>query len=467
MQTLPSPTLAAIRHVRRIHLSDLPALFGKWIEPSLARLKSARNRLFTPPRIFWTFLGQVLAGNCSCKESLSAMLARLYSEEEKTASSNTGGYCKARGRLNRRWVERLHPTIVSVLEAQAGDQGLWQGRTVKIVDGSSVSMPDTEANQKRYPQPSGQKKGCGFPVLRLTALFSLATGAIVAFDYDALRVHERTLFRRLWNHFQAGDVALTDRGFISFADIALLLERGVDSVMRKNARLSTSLRTIKRLGRGDHLVAWKKSSVRPKWLKRNEWESLPDEMTVRQITVHVTIPGFRSRTIEIITTLLDPKAFPKRAFADLYRKRWLAELFLRDVKTSMGMDVLKCKTPQMVRKELRMYLIAYNLIRALMFEAAAQSDTPPLRISFKETADTLRQWAPLLAQAARTSDQKLDNMTDVLLSYIAQNVVPHRPNRVEPRARKRRPKNYPLLNKPRSEYQEIYHRNRYRAGAKA
>ena len=265
------------------------------------------------------FLGQVMAGNCSCQETLPKALAWLFAEKGEKASSDTGGYCKARKRLKRRWVEGLQSTLASTLQSAAGDRGLWQGRPVKIVDGSSVSMPDTAANPKRYPQPKGQQKGCGFPVLRLTAMFSLATGAIGAFAYDALRVHERTLFRRLWNHFAAGDVALTDRGFISFADVSLLSQRGVDSVMRKPSRLGAGLRKTQRLGRGDWLMVWKKPRVCPTWLKRQQWESLPDEMTVRQITVHVHVPGFRSQTIVLITTLLDPKAFPTRAFADLYR----------------------------------------------------------------------------------------------------------------------------------------------------
>ena len=272
------------------------------------------------------------------------------------------------------------------------------------------------------------------------------------------------MFRRLWNHFRPGDVALTDRGFTSFADVWLLRQRGVDSVMRKHSRLSKSLRKLKRVGRNDRLVVWKKTHVCPNWLKRQQWESLPDEMTVRQITVHVHIAGFRSKTIVLITTLLDPKAFPARPFADLYRRRWLAELFLRDVKISMGMDVLKCKTPDMVRNELHMYMLAYNLIRALMLEAALQHGTPPLRLSFKESAHTIRQWAPILSVANWSSPEDLDCATTALLHYISQNIVPHRPNRVEPRARKRRPKNYPLLNKPRPQFREIYHRNKYRAG---
>ena len=218
MRTFPSQTVAVVQHVRRHHLCDLPALFGKWIDPAVARLKGVRHRLFTPVETFWLFLAQVMAGNISCNEALQKALAHL-SLEGKTASANTGGYCKARKRLDRRWIERLHPTVASAIESAAGDHGRWRGRSVKIIDGSSVSMPDTKANQKRYPQPTGQKKGCGFPVMRLTAMFSLATGIILAFAYDALRVHERTLFRRLWKHFKPGDVALADRGFISFADI--------------------------------------------------------------------------------------------------------------------------------------------------------------------------------------------------------------------------------------------------------
>ena len=322
-------------------------------------------------------------------------------------------------------------------------------------------MPDTPENQKRFPQPKTQKPGCGFPVMRVAVLFSMATGAILRAAWDALRVHERTLFHRLWDELKAGDILVADRGFCGFADFYLLLRRGVDCIMRNHQRRTKGVRFLKKLGKDDLLVAWRKSHICPDWLSRAIWKTLPLEMTVRQIHLCVDIPGFRTSKIVLATTLLDPKLYPKALFAELYRRRWLAELFLRNIKTSMGMEVLKCKSPEMVVKEVLMYLIAYNLIRSIMLEAAQAYGGEPLRISFKRTADALRQWMPVIRGAHGAARSRLIN---TLLYYIARLTVPLRPNRCEPRALKRRKKNYQLLNKPRVEFREIAHRNHYKAG---
>jgi len=335
------------------------------------------------------------------------------------------------------------------------------GRRVKIVDGTGISMPDTGPNQKRFPQSKKQKKGCGFPLMRLVVIFSLATGSILRIAYGALGVHERTLFRSLWKWLVRGDIILADRGFCSYADFWFLLQKGVDCVMRNNRRRSKGVGISKRLSRDDHLIVWKKTRVCPKWLSLGKWNAMDDEFTVRQIKFHVKIKGFRTKQITVVTTLLDDKAFPKEFFVFLYRKRWHAELFLRDIKITMGMDVLKCKTPAMIIKELNMYIIAYNLIRCLMLQAAANNGVSALRISFKGTIGAIRQWAPLLNIVCHNK-HKFNEMMKVFLDYIAGDTVPDRPNRFEPRARKRRAKNYQLLNKPRSEFKEIYHRNKYK-----
>jgi len=345
------------------------------------------------------------------------------------------------------------------VESRAEGEGLWCGRRVKVVDGSGLSMPDTAENQAVYPQSRRQKPGCGFPVMRIVALFSLATGAIVALAKDALRVHERTLFRRLWDSLDPGDVVLADRGFCSYADYYRLARRGVDAVMRKNGRRSVGATPGRRLGKGDRLVHWHKTGRCPKWLDREAWDAMGDRLTVREVHFVVDTPGFRSQAITVSTTLLDPRAYPTNAFIELYRRRWMAELFLRDIKTTLGMDILTCKSPDMVHKELLMYLIAYNLVRALMLEASLRHGVPVHRISFKGTLSTVREWTPILAAASRTRRRAL---VDRLIAILARDPLPHRPNRVEPRARKRRPKNYQLLSKPRHELTEVMHRNRYR-----
>ena len=323
-------------------------------------------------------------------------------------------------------------------------------------------MPDTVANQEKYPQPKGQEEGCGFPVMRIVGIFSLTTGVLLDVAKHALSVHERTLFRSLWDLFEPGDVALADRGFTGFADFFYLKERGVEPVMRKHQRRNKGVTQLKRLGKKDRLLAWHKMTLhqRPKWLSKQQWEAMPDRLIVRQLTVAVDVPGFRTKSLVIVTTLLDPKAFPEGAFAELYRKRWAVELYLRHLKTTMGMDVLRCKTPEMVDKELYMHLIAYNLVRAIMLEAATAYAVHLERLSFKGSIVTIGQWAPTLAQA-QSGTEGHDTLYESMLHYIAADPVPHRPNRTEPRARKRRPKNYPLLNKPRGQFKEIPHRNHY------
>jgi len=420
---------------------------------------------FPPSRTFWLFLSQVLTVDGSCRETLRKFLAWLALEKKKSASAKTAGYCKARKRLRIKDVEGVHKSVVGNVERAQRGGGLWCGRRGKVADGSSVSMPDTPANQETYPQPKTQKPGCGFPVMRIVGVFSLATGVLLDVAKSALSVDERTLFRTLWDVFEPGDVALADRGFCSFADFFYLKQRGVDPVMRNHQRRKKGIAQFKRLGKNDRLVAWHKMPLhlRPKWVSKQQWAAMPDRLTVRELTVRVDVPGFRTKTVVIVTTLLDHKAFPARAFAQLYRTRWAVELYLRHIKTTMGMDVLRCKTPDMVEKELWMHTIAYNLIRALMLEAATAYAVHIERLSFKGTAATIRQWAPTLAKA-QAQPERAAALYKLMLYYIAADPVPNRPDRIEPRANKRRPKNYPLLTKPRRLFKEIPHRNRYKKG---
>jgi len=294
--------------------------------------------------------------------------------------------------------------------------------------------------------------------MRIVALFSLATGVLLQYATGSRKAAERPLFRLLWGALEAGDVLLADRGFCSLADFHLLLVRGIDCVMRLHQRRAAGVRVIKKLGRGDTLVEWAKSKVRPKWLTREQWAAIPDAFRVRHITFNVDVKGFRTTRITIATTLLDPKEFPARHFADLYRRRWAVELYLRDIKTALGMDILRCQTPEMVEKELIMHVIAYNLIRATMLKAAAAQGRDITRISFKGTCQAMRGWAPVLAAAPDRDTQRL---VEAMLKAVARTPLPFRPNRTEPRAIKRRQKNYQLMNKPRRQFKECPHRNKY------
>ncbi len=335
---------------------------------------------------------------------------------------------------------------------------LWYGRVVKVVDGSSVSMPDTEDNQVSYPQPSSQKKGCGFPVMRIVATFHLASGALLELRKGRLAVHERTLWHQMWDTYQAGDVVLADRGFCSYADYWMLLKQKVDCVMRLHQQRKEKP-VIQILGKNDHLVQWKKTRKSPKWLTPQQWEKLPEFMTVRHVRVDIDRPGFRTKKVIVATTLLDHKRYPPQAIADLYLRRWMAELFLRDVKTTMNMEVLRCRTTHMIHKELAMFIIAYNLIRFLIYQAALKNNRDPYRISFAGAMQTIRQWFPLLP-ILKGEKEKI-HFIEEMIQILAADILTRRERKRHPRAIKRRPKSYQLLTKPRHEFEEIPHREKY------
>ena len=453
------PLSAGSRRLRSSALTDLIALFSGWICLPKDPTRSSRDRVFTTWRTFWLFLSQVLSSSHTCRETVRKAQAWLFREQGKDLSPNTSAYCQARKRLPQTSLNNVHDQIVERLQARVQPSQLWHGRQVKIVDGSSVSMPDTPSNQKSFPQPCGQKPGCGFPVMRLVGLFSLATGSLLAMRTGPLHDHEQTLWRRLWDMLTPGDVALGDRGFCSYANFWLLGQRCVDSITRLHQARSVGLRILKRVGKRDHLVEWTKSKVGPKWMSKQQWNQIPSTLKVRHITFSITIAGFRTKVVTVATTLLDPKTFPSYSFVELYRRRWLAELFLRDLKTSMRMEVLRCKTPALVRKEITMHAIAHNLVRALMWESARKHHVDLYRLSFMGTLATIRQWSPLLA--GLTSKVVRRNMINALLKCLARDLLPIRPSRVEPRAVKRRPKPYQLLTKPRRQFKEIIHRGKH------
>jgi hypothetical protein len=408
--------------------------------------------------VFWLFLSQVLSADRACRETLRKFQAWL-ALSEGAVSGRTAGYCRARQRLRQEDIDQTHERLCRKIRREHAPRGTWFGRSVKVVDGSGLSMPDTAENQRLYPQAKGAKPGCGFPVMRVVALFCLGTGVLMGLAKGSLAIHERTLFRSLWDLLESGDVLLADRGFCAFADCYCLLERGVDCVMRNHQRRTVGKSVLRRLGHKDWLIEWHKGKAGSRCPDKARWDTFPDRLTLREIEFVVDIPGFRTQSLTIVTTLLDAERFPASAFAELYRRRWSAELFLRDIKTTLGMDILRCKTPKMIHKELALYLIGYNLVRLLMLEAAHEAQTSVERLSFKGSLATLRQWAPLLAGSPDPATR--ESLLRHLLRCLAADPLPRRPNRVEPRARKRRPKNYQLLNIPRSLFKEIHHRNKY------
>jgi hypothetical protein len=332
--------------------------------------------------------------------------------------------------------------VGEALTAQASDGELWLGRRVKVVDGSSSSMPDTPANQAEYPQPHGQKPGCGFPVVAYVAVFCLATGALLALSMGKWFLADLSLFYFVRDAFVFGDILLADRGFCSYAELALMKDKGVDSVLRLHQRRTPDFRRGRILGLEDHVVTWAKPVQRPKGLREADYCRLPDSLTVREVRYHVATKGFRTREVTLATTLLDADIYTPEALAELYFLRWDVELDFRHLKITMQMDVLRCKKPAMVRKEIWAHLLAYNLIRSMMWQAAKHGPARPRRLSVKGTLQHVLSFRESPSHGARG---------DLLLQLVGRQIVPHRPGRVEPRVRKRRPKNYSLMTHPRSE----------------
>jgi hypothetical protein len=337
------------------------------------------------------------------------------------------------------------------VDEEAPRQWRWLGHRVLDVDGSTITMPDTPANQAEYPQVPGQKRGCGFPIARIVVVFSLAVGTVLDAaigKYEGKQTGENSLFRTLHDVLQEGDVVLADRYFSGWFDIALLQQRSVHIVVRKHQLRATDFRTGRRLGRNDHAVCWSKPQ-RPQWMSKEQYDRLPESLTLREVRVHVEQKGFRTRELVVVTTLLDPKKYTTEQIASLYRRRWQAELNLRSLKIVLQMDHLRCLTPHRVRNEFFMHLVGYNLIRRVMAVAAARVGREPWTVSFKGTLQTMSNLLPLLATRVSTED-----WCQSLLDAIATHVVGNRPDRVEPRVKKRRPKQYKLMRKPRDDYKK-------------
>jgi hypothetical protein len=311
-------------------------------------------------------------------------------------------------------------------------------------------MPDTPANQRAYPQPDAQQPGLGFPIIRVLVVFSLATAAVIDAAlgrYHGKRTGEAALLRQLADAFEAGDVVLGDRTFAGFYELAFWQSRGVDAVVRLHHARRIDFRTGVRLGRKDHLVVWSRAD-RPEWVDDTLLASLPRQLVVREVAVRVTEPGFRTRRVVVVTTLRNANAYPSSALAELYRMRWHAELDLRSLKTTLGMDVLRCRTPELVRTELWMHLLAYNLIRGLMAESAAEAGCRPRELSFAGAVQAVQALGVRLVEA---DSVRAAQLLRVLLVMIGCHRVGNRPGRVEPRACKRRPKHGALLTTPRDQ----------------
>jgi len=446
-------------------LSDFFETFGFLVPEALLQRRSkgesSRQRLFSLHVTFWAFLAQVLVPQTSCRDIVRKVQAwwMLRDPKAKPGSASTSAYTKARQRLNSAVLQPIARHLIERLEARVAPEQLWRNRRVRIVDGTSVSMPDTEANQERYPQPTNQKPGCGFPVMKIVGLFSLASGALLHFAKSNLHVHESLVFRGMMDFLQKADILLADRGFCSFIAFWQLSRSGVDALMRLHQARKPDFRKGTRLAPDDALITWLKPAKCPKGCSEEDFAAMPDSLTLRHVRLRVSARGHRTQIVWLVTSLLDPIAYPLESLGELYFQRWGVELRFREIKITLGMDVLRCQSPDMVEKEVLMHSIAYNLVRALMQKAAIDHGVDLSRISFKGTADTLRHWSASL-EALRGCPNKQKALLAAMIEIIAKDLVPLRPGREEPRAKKRRPKNYHLLTKPRHKMKISGHRNR-------
>ena len=448
------PVSAFLHQVRHYPLHRLETLCATWI--SAARLAPneagphSRQRIFTPKLTFLTFLSQVLHPGASCRKAVGELQNYyLLQPEPRHISGKTSPYCQARLGLSLDTLVGIRNDLSQrMARALPSDQWQWE-RPVKVVDGSTVSMPDSPENQAEYPQTSSQKAGCGFPQIRLLALFSLDTGALLECTHGPCATSEVKLFHQVWSRLEANDLLLGDRLFGSYTTMARLFDQGIDGSFRLNSQRDHDFRRGQRLGHHDRLMTWYKPRQKPAGLSDEEWAKVPAQIVVREVKVPITDPSCRVKEMVLVTTLLDPKKWSKARLAALLARRWQVELNLDDLKTSLQMDVLSCLSPAMIQRELQLHLIAFNLVRALMLEASVSCHAPLDRLSFKGTLDRMEEFSQSMARVPRSHHQKRLVLYQEMLAAIAEDLVPLRPGRREPRCLKRRPKAYPFMTKPR------------------
>src|SRR5665647_2091392 len=456
-----------IAFLQQKSFKQIGEIFGQFIPNKLLKPEQAgdmsRQRIFSKENTFWAFFSQVLDADGGCKEVIRKLQSYASIKGIKVPSSSTASYCTARNKLNEQTLSEILDHTARQVDKKS-EAGLLNNRRVIVVDGTGVSMPDTPENQEVWPQSASQKPGCGFPTARICSCFSLESGALLSYALGNKKNHELPLFRKQWQTFKQGDIFLGDKGFCSYFDISNLKKQGVDSVVTLARRTPVNTAgSLKKLGPDDLLITWKRPACnRSLSYSEEARKDLPLKLVLRQIKVTVRYPGFRTQGFYIVTTLLDARLYPAKEIAELYFKRWDVELFFRDIKTTMGLDILRCQTPEMIRKEILMYFIAYNCVRKLMCEAAEKADIEVRVVSFKGTVQAIRNWEPHLNQAKVSKAERFKLISD-LYDVMTNSPIRQRPGRSEPRCLKRRPKNYQLMTSPRSKMREIPHRNKHHA----
>jgi len=453
----------AVPLLRQCTLSQIEATVGRFVPAEAFQpARSERERPYSLHRTFWCFIWQMLNEHASCRETVRQLQALLALQDGPPLDEGNSGYCQARARLPLDLLESTLADTACAADRLAGPTGFLQSRTVKIIDCTTLTLPDTEENQQRYPQPKFQRPGCGFPIMKLMVIASLRSGTVLHTIRGTYFQHEMRLFHAAKASLGPNEIVIYDRAAGHFVGAAQVRAQGADLISRVTKR-KIDWRKGRRLGKGDLLVEWAKTLNQPKYLSEHEWAQLPEKITVRVIRVQVSQKGYRTRELTLVTTLLDPALYPAEEIAQAYLRRWRLEMCLDDLKTTLGMDRLRCKSPAMVHREIFALLIAHNLTRCIMAEAARAHHVPLERISFTGTLDAFRHFSAALARCRHACQRR--RVWNELLRTLAADLVPARPHRLEPRAVKRRPKAYALLNRPRHQYIETAHRNRWKPKA--
>lgn len=450
----PSPS-AALRQRVLVHADhvDVGGFFNLLTGPQLldrldGLLPDHRERLFPPTETLSMFLAQVLSADGSCRQAVDDAAVKRLIAGLTPHSTNTSAYCQARARLPLDLISTLARETGTLIADGAPDWWQWRARRVRLVDGTTVTLADTEENQAKYPQLKSQKAGLGFPLCRVVALTCLTTGAVLNANIGPCKGKggdEQSLLRGMLDTLQTGEILVADAYYATYFLLCELIRRGIDGVFEQygSRKRSTNFDLGQRLGTRDHLIVLTKPK-QPDWMRDEDYTNAPATITVRE---------FKAGGKIMVTTLLCPTAAPKSLLRVLYRRRWNAELDLRNLKTTLGMEHLRCKTPEMAEKELWTYLLAYNLIRLLMAQSALLADQVPRQLSFKHTLQVWTAWVQ------RSTGQPAGITMHALLVLIAEPRVGLRPGRIEPRALKRRQKPYPLLTEPRPAAQENIRKN--------
>jgi putative transposase len=463
MRTLPNSCDGGRGKFRRIvaaFLAEKGLPFANVLSAErVQRVFTKHDNLFGMDTIYstvvtlWAFLGQSLRDGkeASCQSAVARVVTHQQITGNPVPTSDTGDYCRARAKLSEAALHELSNEVAEEVEQQVDPSWLWKNRHAKLIDGSTFTMPDTPANQNEYPQQPQQKPGIGFPIARFCAILSLASACVTDVAVGPCRgkeTGETALLREMFGSLKENDIAVFDRCFCSFLMIGLLMGRKVDVCTRMHQIRHVDFRRGRRLGKYDHLIEWTKP-VRPDWMDEATYALIPDKIVLREIRFNVVEPGRRTETLTIVTTLIDAETYTKEDIAELYGFRWNSELDIRSIKQSLGMDHVRCKKPEMVRREVWMKLLAYNLVRTTAAAAALLHKKQPRQISFTSTCQyILSSWTVLSLDLLEPQRALLHFKT--LLFQISQCEVANRPGRLEPRVLKRRRHRYPLMVKPRA-----------------